>query len=58
MDTNNTKPNIFKGRTKEWDSNEWQGRSKQQVENNEFISMVSVMGLIGLSIIMAVINYI
>ena len=29
-----TKPNIFKSRTKEWDANEWQGRSKRQVENN------------------------
>jgi hypothetical protein len=29
-----TKPNIFKSRTKEWDPNEWQGRSKRQVENN------------------------
>ncbi len=38
--------------------NDWQGRSKRQVENNEFIAMVSVMGLVGLSIIMAVINYI
>ena len=29
-----TKPNIFEGRTKEWDSNQWQGRSKRQVEGN------------------------
>jgi hypothetical protein len=29
-----TKPNIFKSRTKEWNPNEWQGRSKRQVENN------------------------
>lgn len=38
--------------------NEWQGRSKRQVDNNEFIAMVSVMGLVGLSIIMAVITYV
>ena len=37
--------------------NDWQGRSKQQVDNNEFISAVSVMGMIGLSIIMAIISY-
>tara|TARA_R110000868_G_scaffold47206_2_gene155133 strand:- start:395 stop:565 length:171 start_codon:yes stop_codon:yes gene_type:complete len=28
------KPNIFKGRTKEWDTNDWQGRTKEQVESN------------------------
>lgn len=37
--------------------NDWQGRSKQQVENNEWISAVSVMGMIGLSIIMAIMSY-
>jgi hypothetical protein len=26
--------NLLEGRTKEWDSNEWQGRSQLQVENN------------------------
>ena len=41
-----------------FNSNDWQGRSKQQVENNEFLSAVSVMGLIGLSIILAIINYV
>jgi len=53
-----TKPNIFEGRTKEWDSDEWQGRSKRQVDNNALVSAVSVMGLIGLSIILAIISYI
>ena len=28
------KPEVFKGRTKEWDENQWQGRSKRQVETN------------------------
>lgn len=28
------KPDNFKGRTKEWDENQWQGRSKRQVETN------------------------
>ena len=31
------KPNILKGRTKEWDNNEWQGRSRRQVEANNQI---------------------
>lgn len=34
------KPNIFEGRTKEWDSTDWQGRSKKQVESG-----YRVMGL-------------
>ena len=34
------KPNIFEGRTKEWNSSDWQGRSKKQVE-----SSAKVMGL-------------
>jgi len=41
-----------------FNSADWQGRSKQQVENNEFISAVSVLGLIGLSILMAIISYV
>lgn len=35
------KPEVFKTRTREWDSNEWQGRSKRQVENNEKLSGIS-----------------
>jgi len=41
-----------------FNSDDWQGRSKQQVKNNEFLSAVSVLGLIGLSIILAIISYI
>ena len=41
-----------------FNSDDWQGRSKRQVENNELLSAVSVMGLIGLSIILAIISYI
>ena len=28
------KYSINQGRTKEWDSNDWQGRSERQVNNN------------------------
>jgi|TARA_B110000037_G_scaffold79361_1_gene94581 hypothetical protein len=31
---------------KQWDRNEYQGRSKQQVEGNEFLAGVSVIGLL------------
>jgi len=37
------KPDIFKARTKEWDANEWQGRSRRQVENNEKLSGISIL---------------
>jgi|TARA_B100000768_G_scaffold128119_1_gene118733 hypothetical protein len=40
-----------------FDSNDYQGRSKQQVEGNELMSAVSVMGLIAIAIIMSVISY-
>ena len=49
-----TKPNTFEGRTKEWDPDEWQGRSKRQVDNNELVSaigiIVSVLVVIGIVI--------
>lgn len=38
------KPDISKGRTKEWDHNEWQGRSKRQVEANNQIGCYVVTG--------------
>ncbi len=44
-DMSKTKPDIFKSRTKEWDANEWQGRSKRQVESNEKLSAITIMAL-------------
>ena len=35
------KPEVFKARTREWNRNDWQGRSKRQVENNEKLSGIS-----------------
>tara|TARA_Y100000385_G_C12962607_1_gene580450 strand:- start:631 stop:810 length:180 start_codon:yes stop_codon:yes gene_type:complete len=41
------KPEVFKGRTKEWDENQWQGRSKHQVETNyKLMDITVVMGII------------
>ena len=44
------KVNIFNGRTKEWDTQDWQGRSKYQVEGNYkimgFTFMVVVASLV------------
>ena len=30
----NKKKDLLEGRTPEWDKNDWQGRSKEQVESN------------------------
>ena len=38
------KINTFEGGTKEWDSNEWQGRSEQQVEaGNKILHYVLIV---------------
>lgn len=44
MEDKNKSINIFKGRTKEWDRNEWQGRSQEQVEGNYKILDWTLMG--------------
>jgi hypothetical protein len=31
------KPNIFKGRTKEWDESQWQGKRNEQVEFSQMV---------------------
>ena len=36
---------VFKGRTKEWDRNQWQGRSRSQVEGNYKILDWTLAGL-------------
>ena len=45
------KPNILKGRTKEGDNNEWQGRSRRQVEANNQIGCYAVTGALFISFI-------
>ena len=56
METKNQKSkkkvNIFKGRTKEWDTQKWQGRSKHQVEAN-----YKVMGFTFMVVIAALVLY-
>ena len=46
------KVNIFKGRTKEWDTQKWQGRSEHQVEAN-----YKVMGFTFMVVIAALVLY-
>lgn len=52
------KPDMFKGRTKEWDSNEWQGRSKRQVENNEKLAGISMIACIAIMLGLIIYNLI
>lgn len=39
-----------------WNPNDWQGRSKRQVENNETLAMISVIGIIITVAIAAIVN--
>jgi hypothetical protein len=40
------KVNIFEGRTKEWDTSEWQGRRRDQVEGtNRITHWVIIIGI-------------
>ena len=54
METTNQKSkkkvNIFKGRTKEWDTQKWQGRTKQQVESNYKVMGYGFIIIIGVAI--------
>lgn len=45
MEDKNKSNDIFKGRTKEWDRNEWQGRSQEQIEGNYKILDWTLMGV-------------
>ena len=36
---------LLEGRTKEWNENDWQGRSQRQVEDNHKIMAVALTGL-------------
>ena len=40
-----SKKDLLEGRTKEWDSNDWQGKSKEQVEFSEKIVFISLICL-------------
>lgn len=39
-----------------WNPNDWQGRSKRQVENNKTLAMISVIGIIITVAIAAIVN--
>jgi hypothetical protein len=41
---------LLEGRTKEWDTKDWQGKSKKQIEFNETVVFITLIlfGLIGM----------
>jgi|13_taG_2_1085334.scaffolds.fasta_scaffold16787_2 hypothetical protein len=48
------KYSINQGRTKEWDSNDWQGRSERQVNNNNKLLGISSIALFILLLILLI----
>lgn len=40
------RPEIFKGRTKDWDTKDWQGRTKEHVESNYKVMFFSLIGML------------
>lgn len=49
-----SKKDLLEGRTKEWNSDDWQGKSKKQIQFNETIVFVTLilLGLIGIGLAM------
>jgi hypothetical protein len=50
------KYSINQGRTKEWDSNDWQGRSEIQVNRNNKLLGISCIGFFILLLILLIIG--
>ena len=48
------KYSINQARTKEWDSNDWQGRSKRQVNNNNKLLGISSISFFILLLILLI----
>lgn len=42
----NKKKDLLKGRTKEWDTNDWQGRTERQVKGSEMASFWAFVGMV------------
>lgn len=50
------KVDVFSGRTKEWDRNEWQGRSRTQVETSETLAGISMIACIAIMLGLIIYN--
>tara|TARA_B110000285_G_scaffold53503_1_gene60989 strand:- start:435 stop:611 length:177 start_codon:yes stop_codon:yes gene_type:complete len=40
------RPKIFKGRTKEWDTDNWQGKTREQLESNYKVMFLALVGML------------
>jgi hypothetical protein len=40
------RPKIFKGRTKEWDTDNWQGKTREQLESNYKVMFLALIGML------------
>lgn len=40
------KKDLLEGRTKEWDTNDWQGRTERQVRGSEMFSFWAFVGMV------------
>jgi uncharacterized membrane protein YidH (DUF202 family) len=47
---------LLEGRTKEWNSIDYQGRNKEQVQNNEIIMVASMFLFVVFFIVAVIIN--
>ena len=47
---------LLEGRTKEWDTNEWQGRSYKQVQDNETLTTASLFLFVVFFVVTVIIN--
>lgn len=43
---NKKSKDLLEGRTKEWDTNDWQGRSEHQVQGNETFAFWGLVGFV------------
>ena len=44
------RPKIFKGRTKEWDTDNWQGKTREQLESNYKVMFLALVGMLAMFI--------
>lgn len=54
------KPNIFKGRTKEWDENSHQGKTKKQISDSEkiiaYAFIITLSAAVGYGLVNSIIH--
>jgi hypothetical protein len=53
---------LLEGRTKEWDTNEWQGKTQSQIENSNkllyYVFVAFVGGLAGYTLMSLILSFV